>query len=592
MEENSYKSVEYCMACFSENASQIYKIENEDFKTILQENILRLCFICKSIARYAESFIDSVQRNQTLLDNLMKSARMTILTIEPRPIKNLEYVAMEAIDIGREVFEKEPFPIIIYSHSNEMMHTDSDIADNNEDISLFEIECESSIIKAEPFDTKAENHERVRDSMNSSIDGNSNLELDCESMEGNVDIEKTEEFSFIMRTSKECKSVVEEPEIIQVNISREDLMKEREQSANEHYYINSAFQCETCVKGFMFRDLYEKHLKLHCESNGKYECDVCKLRFPTQEKLSKHSRCHLVRYKCKVCNLTRKCRSYMKNHYEAAHSKKCNEYCCSECGRVFRTKETMKKHKYYTHTNKRVMCEYCKKVYVNKDTLRKHTLEKHPKEVSNGVVPPKKYICPKCGRGSESPASLKTHMLSHDKKKNFYCVECDKSFKTEVSLKQHLKITAAHAENKDLPLQCGHCDKRFGLKKSLERHILRIHLNLRPFHCNLCDKTYTQRSCLLVHKRFAHEGYSLPKKYACTVCDRAFNRTKILKIHMRTHTGERPLSCAECCAKFRQPGALYTHVQLVHRKEGKGKGRKKEGKGEEESGEDLDEGKK
>ncbi|XP_038219294.1 uncharacterized protein LOC119837651 isoform X2 [Zerene cesonia] len=315
MEENGYKCIKYCMACFSENATQIYKIRNDDCKRIFQDNILRLCFICMSIARNTETFIESVQRNQTLLHNLMKSARMTILSIEPRPIKNLQYEAMETIEIGREVCEIEPFPILVYSHSHEDTCEESSVTNSNEDISLFEIECDTSIVKTELLDIKCENVESASDFMNSSVELNSYLRSDSESVGRYAD--KTKEIPFITanrdwRSIVECdtprllvkaeplditcennetnedtdddentdnwtlksksnegKSIVDERDIIEENISREDLMKEMEQSANEHYYMNSAFKCETCVKGFMFRDLYENHLKSHCETQNK-----------------------------------------------------------------------------------------------------------------------------------------------------------------------------------------------------------------------------------------------------------------------------------------------------------------------------------
>jgi len=43
--------------------------------------------------------------------------------------------------------------------------------------------------------------------------------------------------------------------------------------------------------------------------------------------------------------------------------------------------------------------------------------------------------CPECGRKYARMASLKSHMLLHEKEENLFCTECEDAFSTKVSLK-------------------------------------------------------------------------------------------------------------------------------------------------------------
>ncbi|KAG8534687.1 hypothetical protein GDO81_018829, partial [Engystomops pustulosus] len=63
----------------------------------------------------------------------------------------------------------------------------------------------------------------------------------------------------------------------------------------------------------------------------------------------------------------------------------------------------------------------------------------------------------------------------------------------------------------------------------------------KPFACSECNKCYTSKASLYIHKK-EHTG----KPYPCPECEKAFNRMVELIIHQRSHTGERPFPCSEC----------------------------------------------
>ncbi|KPJ19590.1 Zinc finger protein 658B [Papilio machaon] len=266
------------------------------------------------------------------------------------------------------------------------------------------------------------------------------------------------------------------------------------------------------------------------QDKGNYVCNVCKQRMDTDEKLFQHKKLHQIRYKCLICGITQK--TCMRDHYNSYHSKVAVLYKCKSCPRTFTDRYYLRKHVTYRHKDRRVTCAHCMKTYANKDVLKNHIQLRHPT-----VFPPaelkKSIVCNECGKAFKSPSQLKAHSLKHSSEKKFYCVECDKSFKSENTLKQHLKLTARHVNPSELQYLCTQCDRRFGIKRDLERHMNRIHLNIRPYKCDLCEKAFNNSWCVKKHKKISHEGYKRPYIFPCTMCDKIFDTEKENKEHYK-----------------------------------------------------------
>ena len=57
----------------------------------------------------------------------------------------------------------------------------------------------------------------------------------------------------------------------------------------------------------------------------------------------------------------------------------------------------------------------------------------------------------------------------------------------------------------------------------------RMHIGVKPFKCDLCEKTFTQRTSLVKHIRI-HTGL---KPYECDICGKTFSQNSHVAQHKK-----------------------------------------------------------
>ena len=89
--------------------------------------------------------------------------------------------------------------------------------------------------------------------------------------------------------------------------------------------------------------------------------------------------------------------------------------------------------------------------------------------------------------------------------KQFACGMCEDSFTLKVKLFQHkINVHANELNTKSKQhiqeilknLNCDSCGKYFPKKSMLKNHIDSVHLKLKPYKCEDCDKTFSLKRIL------------------------------------------------------------------------------------------------
>ncbi|XP_057658850.1 zinc finger protein 845-like isoform X1 [Diorhabda carinulata] len=117
-----------------------------------------------------------------------------------------------------------------------------------------------------------------------------------------------------------------------------------------------------------------------------------------------------------------------------------------------------------------------------------------------------------------------------NERKPFKCDMCLKTFSQKYKMKIHSRIHTGEKKFK-----CEICSKTFSHKVSLNSHMCN-HTGEKPFKCDICSKTFSQKYSMKRHL-LLHTG---EKPYKCEICSKSFSEKYYFTLHFRCHSREKP----------------------------------------------------
>jgi len=137
--------------------------------------------------------------------------------------------------------------------------------------------------------------------------------------------------------------------------------------------------------------------------------------------------------------------------------------------------------------------------------------------------------------------------------KLYQCDICQKTFKDRSKLRSHREI---HTEERNVI--CPDCGKGFKTMNCLRNH-KRLHMPERTyFNCDQCEKRYTQKIQLKKHIEIVH---MLRRDFVCNTCGSSFGTNSVLKMHLLSHQDFRAEKCEICGFRFHTKAKLRRHMK-------------------------------
>ncbi|PZC75449.1 hypothetical protein B5X24_HaOG206058 [Helicoverpa armigera] len=397
---------------------------------------------------------------------------------------------------------------------------------------------------------------------------NENSDQDCHIeilTDVKIEYESSDETEIpLSKLKKEKEGDKYEGKIAVIILSEEELREERVRMSKNEKYLKLPFKCETCVVGFDHEVSLVSHMdKRHKKVNkNSYQCNICKSILSTKPSYYEHTRRHFRRLECMVCHKRYNHMQSAVQHYDEQHAPVGagiqRGYTCKECGF---TTTLNRAYRYHMDKHKeKQSCNICGASFVSANGLKVHMLTVH--QQSSRV-----YKCEYCNKQYSARSGYEAHQRSvhGEPDDRGFCVECKTHFRTKKGLAHHLSTHSRHVSESDKRFICDECGAKFVTKTNLQVHINWEHLKINTHKCSKCTKVFKSRSDLNRHVTYVHLKKRPPRNKICDYCGRGFTTQTILQCHIRTHTGERPLQCAQCSATFAHSAALYTHTKLIHK---------------------------
>lgn len=220
-------------------------------------------------------------------------------------------------------------------------------------------------------------------------------------------------------------------------------------------------------------------------------------------------------------------------------------------------------------------CDYCQKIFHRKCGIRQH-IRMHESKIKRSIIEKEReeaflkeqitnfstavFQCDYCLKKFGNKSSLQKHIYIHLNMKPYVCEFCNKGFRLYCKLQVHLVSKHFEQMGSTEKYVCDHCDLAFLWKENLSIHIGHHTKGISFYKCAFCEKTFSNHFHLSEHERH----HLKTSQYKCGMCDKIYdNRTK-LAIHVKSHLNIKDFICQYCGKEFLRPNSIRRHVEICH----------------------------
>lgn len=269
--------------------------------------------------------------------------------------------------------------------------------------------------------------------------------------------------------------------------------------------VSFALCCEYCENAFYDHLKLVEHKQKHQNDEKPFKCEFCMAKYDTYSKLKTHRNTHASQivqfpvqrnYMCDRLNCWKRYRHWsdLLNHRKTVHLINPSIFKCTVCTKTFYQSWKLDYHR-KTYHGESYTCTMCSTLFTSIIRYKNHVKKRHSDGADESVD---KKANRKRQRTSNQPTTDIEQYLRTENEKMF-CTECNKEMGTRNAARTHIEMV--HLKIKKYA--CDVCQKEFYLKKDLNDHT-RIHTAETPYSCTMCDKKFRTSSLLNEHRKYVH----------------------------------------------------------------------------------------